>query len=125
MFAGKVLQKRGLTQTEQSFRNWPCPGLQKEEYIKDQNHLGHFKIRGFGTSLAFQWLRLCASDAERAGLIPGQGTKIPHAVQHRQKKKKILGFTSNISVLERSMNFSSTAAAAAAAAKSLQLYLTL
>ena len=97
--------------------------IREEEFIKDQNHLGHFKILGFGTSLAVQWLRLCASNAEGAGLIPGQGTKIPHAVQHCQKKKKkSLGFTSNISVLERSMNFSSTAAAVA---KSLQSCLTL
>ena len=30
-----------------------------------------------GTSLAVQWLRLHAFKAESAGLIPGQGTKIP------------------------------------------------
>ena len=33
-----------------------------------------------GTSLV-QWLRLCASSAGRMHLIPGDGTKIPHAVQ--------------------------------------------
>ena len=33
----------------------------------------------FGTSLAVQWLRLCASGAGGAGLIPGWGLKIPHA----------------------------------------------
>ena len=33
-----------------------------------------------GTSLAVQWLRLYASNVGSAGLIPGQGTKIPHAV---------------------------------------------
>ena len=32
-----------------------------------------------GTSLAVQWLRLCASNAGGTGSIPGQGTKIPHA----------------------------------------------
>ena len=32
-----------------------------------------------GTSLAFQWLRLCASTAGGAGSIPGQGSKILHA----------------------------------------------
>ena len=26
-----------------------------------------------------QWLRFCTSNAGRMGLIPGQGTKIPHA----------------------------------------------
>ena len=37
---------------------------------------------------AVQWLRLRALDAERTGLIPDQGTKIPHATQRSQKKKK-------------------------------------
>ena len=32
-----------------------------------------------GTSLEVQWLRLCALNAGGMGLIPGQGTKIPHA----------------------------------------------
>ena len=39
-------------------------------------------------SLAVQWLRLCTSTAGAIGSIPGQGTKIPHAVQRRPKKKK-------------------------------------
>ena len=33
-----------------------------------------------GPSLAVQWLGLRASTAGGTGLIPGQGTKIPHAV---------------------------------------------
>lgn len=32
-----------------------------------------------GTSLAVQWLRLCRPNAGGTGLIPGQGTKNPHA----------------------------------------------
>ena len=40
-----------------------------------------------GTSLAVQWLRLRASNSGHTGLIPGRGTKIPHAVGHGQKKK--------------------------------------
>ena len=32
-----------------------------------------------------QWLRLRASNAGGAGLIPGQGIKIPHAVRCGQK----------------------------------------
>ena len=40
-----------------------------------------------GTSLAAQWLRLCASTAAGTGLIPGQGTQILQAA--RQKKKKL------------------------------------
>ena len=41
-----------------------------------------------GTSLAVQWLRLCTSTAGGTGSIPGQGTKIPHAMQCNQKKEK-------------------------------------
>ena len=37
-----------------------------------------------------QWLRLHASTAGDTGLIPGQGTKIPHAVWHSQKIKSKL-----------------------------------
>ena len=40
-----------------------------------------------GTSLVVQWLRLHGSNAGGAGLIPGQGTKIPHAVQPKIFKK--------------------------------------
>ena len=43
-------------------------------------------------SLEVQWLRFCASNAGGMGLIPGQGTKIPHATGWGQKiklKKKI------------------------------------
>ena len=42
---------------------------------------------GTGTPLVVQWLRLHTSNAEDAGSIPGQGTKIPHATQWGQKKK--------------------------------------
>ena len=35
-----------------------------------------------------QWLRLYASTAGGVGLVPGQGTKIPYAMQLSQKKKK-------------------------------------
>ena len=37
------------------------------------------KKSALGTFLVVQWLELCASTAEDTGLIPGQGTKIPHA----------------------------------------------
>ena len=36
-----------------------------------------FKIR-YQDFLVIQWLRLCAPNTEDTGLIPGQGTKIPH-----------------------------------------------
>ena len=41
-----------------------------------------------GTSLVVQWLRLHASTAGGGGSIPGQGTKIPHALGTGQKKKR-------------------------------------
>ena len=41
-----------------------------------------------GEFLVVQWLELHASTAGDMGLIPGQGTKILHAVQRGQKKKK-------------------------------------
>ena len=37
------------------------------------------------TSLSIQWLRLHTSIAGQEGLIPGQGTKIPHTAVHGQK----------------------------------------
>ena len=47
-----------------------------------------------GTFLVVQWLRLRVPTVGGMGLIPGQGTKILHAVQHGQKtynKKTMLG----------------------------------
>ena len=41
-----------------------------------------------GTSLVVQWLGLWASSTGGMGSIPGWGTKIPHAAQLSQKKKK-------------------------------------
>ena len=38
-----------------------------------------------GTSLVVQWLRLRAFNAGGVGLIPGRGTKIPHATQVAKK----------------------------------------
>ena len=45
-----------------------------------------------GHSLAVHWLGFCALTAEDLGSIPGQGTKIPQASQHGQRKKKICPF---------------------------------
>ena len=39
-------------------------------------------------SLAIQQLRFCTLIAESMGSIPDQGTKIPQAMKHGQKKKK-------------------------------------
>ena len=40
-----------------------------------------------GTCLVVQTLRLYASTAGGSGLIPGGGTKSPHAARHGQKQK--------------------------------------
>ena len=48
---------------------------------------GSIKIQKPGTSLAVQWLGLCAFTAEGPGFIPGQGTKIPQAAWCGQKKR--------------------------------------
>ena len=41
-----------------------------------------------GDLLVVQWFRLCASNAGGMGLIPGWGTKIPHATWRGKKKKR-------------------------------------
>ena len=41
-----------------------------------------------GTSLAVQWLGVCALTAMGPGSIPGWGTKIPQAAWRSQKEKK-------------------------------------
>ena len=43
---------------------------------------------GLQTSLMVQWLRLHAPNAGGIGLIPGQGTKTPHAIWSGKSKKK-------------------------------------
>lgn len=40
--------------------------------------------------MAAQWLRLHSFTAGGAGPIPGEGTKIPHAVRGKKIKTKIL-----------------------------------
>ena len=49
--------------------------------------VGLLKEKLCGTSLVDQWLN-CASTARAVGLIPAQGTKIPHAPRRGKKKKK-------------------------------------
>ena len=49
------------------------------------------KVMPRGTSLVVQGLRLHASNSSAMGSIPGQGTKIPQAVWHDQKKKSRQG----------------------------------
>ena len=54
-----------------------------------QTHLGHvfFKRWTSEPSLVVQWLRLSTPTAGAAGSVTGQRTKIPHGVQHGQKKR--------------------------------------
>ena len=47
----------------------------------------YIKEMPFGTSLVVQQLRLHISNAGGAGSIPGQGTKISHAMQLKKKKR--------------------------------------
>lgn len=52
------------------------------------------KIDSFwGSFLVIQWLRLLASNAGAASLIPGQESKIPNTEWFSQKKKKRLTVT--------------------------------
>lgn len=40
------------------------------------------------TSLAFQWLRPCASSVGDVGSVPGWGTEIPHAAWYGERKRE-------------------------------------
>ena len=55
-------------------------------HLVEERNLNNYIL---GTSLAVQCLRLSASTAGGTGLIPGWGTKILHALQRGQKKKKL------------------------------------
>ena len=63
-----------------------------------------------GSSLMIQWLRLCTFKAEVAGLILGQGTKIPHVSRHDQnlklkKQLKIMIYKDIYLLLKENFNF--------------------
>ena len=45
--------------------------------------------QNLGNFLTVQWLRVCATNAQDVGSIPGWETKIPHAVQCGQKIKNV------------------------------------
>ena len=55
--------------------------LKPKKYVNQESYIQ-------GTSLAVQWLRLCASTVGGMGSIPGWGTKIQHAMRCSPKKKK-------------------------------------
>ena len=57
------------------------------------------KCSNMGTSLVVQWLRLFTPTAGDAGLVPGWGTKIPHALQPG-KKDPLIMFLPSVQFLE-------------------------
>ena len=61
-----------------------CKANSKEN---QKNGFKGVQERMSGTSLAIQWLKICASNAGYVGLIPG-GTKIPYTVQCGQKREE-------------------------------------
>ena len=48
------------------------------------------------SSLAVQWLRLCASVIGDTGLIPGWGTKMPHGMAKKKKKVETIESSSEM-----------------------------
>ena len=74
------------------------------KYITRTRRLGkkekYQKSLAIGTSLMVQWLRLQAANAGGMGLIPGQGTKIPHAAPSKIKSK----LTTKLIVLKTIVN---------------------
>ena len=67
---------------------WDAGSILAGELKLHMLHGSRKKKSDFGGSLAVQWLRLHASNAGGAGLIPGQGTQIPHTSRSSQKKKE-------------------------------------
>ena len=69
-----------------------CLGFASEQYVSCHGRaLGN---SGHGMSLVVQWLRLSVSIAGDSDSILGWETKIPHAMQHGQKKKAIITHSS-------------------------------
>ena len=65
--------------------------LQLPSYPLESLEIGFRDLLGKplqGISLVVQWLGHHTSTAGVTGSNPGQGTKIPHAMKHNQKKKK-------------------------------------
>ena len=51
-----------------------------------QQDWGPYKKRWGASPQVLQWLELCVVNATGAGSVPGQGPKIPDAVQRGKKK---------------------------------------
>ena len=64
----------------------PCPFTSLLKFNSTFSFLNIlFKIQPTGTSLVGQWLRFCASNEGGMNLLTDWGTKIPHAVQPKNK----------------------------------------
>ena len=67
--------------------HWISWQKQKADLVAWRNKIEHgFQIEQ-GTSLTVRWLRPHPSNVGDTDLIPGQGTKIPHAMHHGLKIK--------------------------------------
>ena len=66
------------------------PEITTQRFQQFPSHFGLCVSHILFKNKLVQWLRLHTSNAGGMGLIPGWGTKIPHAVRCGQKKKSIL-----------------------------------
>ena len=85
---------------------WSLENAQFEESIRYPSGDTEKAVRKMNIwqgSLVVQWLRLWATNAGGAGLIPGWGTKIPHALQ-RDQIIKTWGFPSGSEGKESTCN---------------------
>ena len=62
--------------------------IQERNFTSKEWQIRKTESKYLGTSLTVQWLRPWAYNAWGVGSIPGQGTKIPHAMWSGQIKKK-------------------------------------
>ena len=76
--------RAGKTQAESGV----LTSIRKQGSAQNDKGWGRLKGTQEGTSLVAQWLRLWASNARGVGLLPGQGTKSPHATWCSQKSIK-------------------------------------
>ena len=65
----------GFSKVDENSNFVACEGKKKNQRL---NIMKPVKLK------VVQWLKLHTSNAQGVGLIPGQGTKIPHAMWHGQ-----------------------------------------
>ena len=81
----------GVTKSQTWLNDW-TDGL--TEILAER--CGILKNQIPGTSLAVWWLRSHTSTARGTGLIPSEGSKIPHAARCRYKKSNSFGKTNSV-----------------------------